>query len=1013
MKQAVKGVTLMLVAMATMIVSAYQIEVAGGSRNIEPDEIVAISALQAGEVVVKIGSGELIVPTGTDLSGCAADFIISNGTWTVSSNKALGRQGTSATSRGSSVTVEAGGQLKLADTTDNAIDFKYRDVVLAGSGPDGNGAIYKSGTGNDWNSFHYCRYSLTADTTIKTTGYQFFIINSEMDLGGHVLTLTGAKGASISSTAMKSSAAGGKLVASSGNLRLLGTTSFAVENDPVIEVGTGASVYLNGIQNPVTWKGVFADGTSLWTNSGNDEGVNCWSGDVVLNGTVVVNGSSNDLRINIRGKTSGTGHFQISLARVHFYGRETGLTSLVRGNGDWGYVYAHGVDTIPPLSACSNTGSLYLYYVGDDLTAEEARNLFVEYNKAGKQTNWSVSGEWTIPSGDYSSLSSVTVDKAAMSAHVSGTFASGVKMSVSSGKLSLSDVDGLCPVFDAVKGELRLDDSGFVYTGTAKIEVRNTYPSVAKVVVDGESVLAATSTVENAGLSQMYFDLGGDVNNSRGIVEVAGTAVVTNQLNAGVTYTDGRHSAGAVYLRDSGAWYSQYSMYYGGVMLGSKEGEGYFEVNDDAVFHVGSKNGEWLYVGTQNGVGVMDIKGGSFCKTRAGIRVANVGTSTFGVLRVSGGQLLSDGGQIGLCTDDNNTRSGGTGVLTIDAGVLSNTTKIVLGAMKDSLAVLNLNGGSLTAGSLIGALKPSDFSGNNESELSGNRKYVNFNGGTFVYPNAAGNVFSGTFTRMTSYGDGAIFDTAGQDRRFPYGIEAPADGGVLAIDYQDTVAWDHIGAPAVRIVDPSGSGSGATAYAIFDSTTGYVTGIEVTSPGQGYGEGTYAVLSRMGLTDEVTIAASKVTLGRPLSGGLTKKGTGTLTLVGANTYSGTTRIEAGVLKFGSAESVPSQTVYVLAGGNVDFNGYALGETDWRLSLGQTSSVPGDFAFPAGSQLTIDGLSGATEAGAPYVLLETTGVFSGDLPCITNLSELPKNMRIKRSGKRLMVDRQRGIVLMVR
>jgi autotransporter-associated beta strand protein len=59
------------------------------------------------------------------------------------------------------------------------------------------------------------------------------------------------------------------------------------------------------------------------------------------------------------------------------------------------------------------------------------------------------------------------------------------------------------------------------------------------------------------------------------------------------------------------------------------------------------------------------------------------------------------------------------------------------------------------------------------------------------------------------------------------------------------------------------------------------------------------------------------------SGGLTKLGSGMLTLAGTNTFTGTTTISAGTLKLGIAGALMPSSPIVLAGGTLDLGGFTV------------------------------------------------------------------------------------------
>jgi len=99
---------------------------------------------------------------------------------------------------------------------------------------------------------------------------------------------------------------------------------------------------------------------------------------------------------------------------------------------------------------------------------------------------------------------------------------------------------------------------------------------------------------------------------------------------------------------------------------------------------------------------------------------------------------------------------------------------------------------------------------------------------------------------------------------------------------------------------------------------------------------------------------------------LVKSGAGTLTLNGANTYTGDTSITAGVLKLGANGSLASR-VSVSGTGKLDVSdvegGYAMANNE-SFNIGAGSSSAGNFNVGNNSQLKINGdLTGDVEVGA--------------------------------------------------
>ncbi|MFC0662164.1 autotransporter outer membrane beta-barrel domain-containing protein [Eoetvoesiella caeni] len=92
------------------------------------------------------------------------------------------------------------------------------------------------------------------------------------------------------------------------------------------------------------------------------------------------------------------------------------------------------------------------------------------------------------------------------------------------------------------------------------------------------------------------------------------------------------------------------------------------------------------------------------------------------------------------------------------------------------------------------------------------------------------------------------------------------------------------------------------------------------------------------------------------AGGLTKLGDGTLTLSGANSYTGATTVEEGTLRAGNGDALVHNGAYVINRGNLDLNGYDL----------TMSSLSGD--------------GGTLDMGSAFVIINQSGdtVYEGDI-----------------------------------
>ena len=307
----------------------------------------------------------------------------------------------------------------------------------------------------------------------------------------------------------------------------------------------------------------------------------------------------------------------------------------------------------------------------------------------------------------------------------------------------------------------------------------------------------------------------------------------------------------------------------------------------------------------------------------------NTGSAT-SVLNVAGGTF--DNGTLGLNVGGGTAGTSKT-IINMNAGTLW-TQAITQGT--GGQAIINFNGGTLKVGAASATFTPAAIS-NTTSTFS---TYVNGAFGT--------------------YAGGAVIDTNGFAITLPNALLAPTGNGVTAIALPGGGSG-YTGAPMVTISDsgttqtgttnftntialanttgvfvgqsitgtgiPLGSivtgvtpntsitisqsttaigsptltfkGQGATAYATYSG--GSVTGYVVTNPGVGYVGTLSATLSggfATGGTAATAPTNANFTTAANTSGGLIKSGLGTLTLSGANTFSGAIAVNTGTLAFG-------------------------------------------------------------------------------------------------------------------
>ena len=147
-------------------------------------------------------------------------------------------------------------------------------------------------------------------------------------------------------------------------------------------------------------------------------------------------------------------------------------------------------------------------------------------------------------------------------------------------------------------------------------------------------------------------------------------------------------------------------------------------------------------------------------------------------------------------------------------------------------------------------------------------------------------------------------------------------------------------------------------------------------------------------TSNYTFTTSNTVPGR-ISGtvGLTKNGSGTLTIINSNDYTGDTAINNGVLKFGSATAVTGYTAnnkFIINGGTLELNSIGIGPVNVQISgagyngqgtivsTGPTENyravhqltLTGDATIGGSTRWDIGRLAGSTVTGGGFTLTKT-------------------------------------------
>lgn len=447
----------------------------------------------------------------------------------------------------------------------------------------------------------------------------------------------------------------------------------------------------------------------------------------------------------------------------------------------------------------------------------------------------------------------------------------------------------------------------------------------------------AASTVVNVSGNLTVFNLAG--------AATAGSSVAYNQT-AG-TVTTSQTAAFTQFMSGNATGYGCFNLTGGSFTTGPGN------------FSVQTNGAASAYVG---GTGVLNLtaSANNTIAFNAGIGSLTVGP---------GGTVTRSNGSAALYLF---TNQNSTGILNVAGGNLDLGTGLFRAGNGNTAAFtgmsgfINLAGGTLTMGSVTA---------NNSS--GGNSLYANYAGGTLK---ASGNLTNpvvtsnGVTTLSTLFGPidnpgtssdfvgGLTVDTNGFSVSYSNPLRGATGSGVTQAAMTITGGSGYIGAPVVTFTGGTlaTNGTPASGYAVVNG--GSVTGLVITSPG------TYTVAPSVTLTGGGGTGAS-VTLGALTANapdpGVTKIGSGTLTLSGANSYRGPTTISAGTLALGADNVLPATSVIL---GNGTLNSATFSDTTGTLDVAGNAAinVDADAALEFSNSSAIDWSGGSLTITGTFV-----------------------------------------------
>lgn len=832
-------------------------------------------------------------------------------------------------------TVDVGGTGNIGKDT---LNLQTERFYISGTGVDGKGVIVNDSINSQINALGMV--TMQGDSTFSGIS-SFYVRNQTLRMNGHTLTKTGTNDFALVNEHVIPGATGKINIEQGAMFRLEGTTIMNGSADNLLSVNTGVALDFNNLIYPVDWSLAASNGVTIRATSSTATTQNTWNGPVALDGLINMTSGNGAYSMTFTNKLSGdatiikSGHVRSVLSLTSPENTYSGNTIISNGVLFAKYPGSlpgatSGKVSIPATGASIGTIGVAVDNGTYGWTSDEIRDMLAmtPYTTMNASLWFDASADYEYPYSVPNPIGLWKTGAGRLLLSSPQTFTG--ELRVNGGCLALTNALMYTTNITAYLGENAGDTGELALAGTAK--VTSTLPATAGAVP--------------------FISLG---NSGKGVVTLKDQAILTGKLYMGNTGTGAVYQAGSTTVTN---WCGTSADGRWGV-----SGYGYYELTGGSLVNMGfnqlgvNASGVGIFFQTGGSFEQLTTFGGRFALSRGGTGIAYTEGGTFTSIPYLyvGGDSTSVSGGVGAFTVD------GTSQVTIQnylelcySGTITHTRT----------GYLNLNGGTFSANYIAKGTVPTNTTA-----------YVGFDGGTLIARQHGTLFASGRASPdlVTVYGGGVTVDTAGYNTAIPVPLRAPVGQGISDITLNNAGA-DYIGSPAVTIT--GGGGAGASAVALFDSTTRTLTGVRVTSPGFGYTSAPTLSLVGGGGTGAVASASIAANIG----GGLVKTGAGTLSLAGGSTYTGETDVNQGTLILPSPGALTTGAVINVA------NGATLKMSSGSRQLAHRWSFNGDYT---------DSVGGATATPSSNavgkILLSSTNVWLAGGAKGTSAIVLPGNL----------------------